>query len=125
MLQALNGVQKLEGILLIEVRNKSILDYRISLKTDMRVEIFILVESEVFNKSKIESHLSLNDNRFNEIELNVITVREKSTTRSISMFSLTNTQVQILKLTWDLFGDLIRYLVRKSTSLHLKVLVML
>ena len=78
MLQAFKQISILEKKLKNQVQAQKILDYRISLKTDMRLEVYLLLQNIEFDlfsyKESILSH-ALN---FREIDITPITEREKN-----------------------------------------------
>ncbi len=78
MLQAFKQIQILENRLVKQVNDNIIKDYRISLKTDMRVELYILTSNESIDLSLFKKNNLNGELRFNDIEVITVTQREKN-----------------------------------------------
>jgi len=73
MLQAFKQIHNIANRLEIQINNNNIKDFRISLKADMRVEIFIRVDNNSKTKSEIRKYIITEQLRFSEIEINIVT----------------------------------------------------
>ena len=78
MLQAFKQISILEKKLKSQVQTQTIQDYRISLKTDMRLEVYILLPNIEFDLISYRESLLSNGLNFREMDIIPITEREKN-----------------------------------------------
>jgi hypothetical protein len=78
MLQAFKQISILEKKLKSQINTQIIQDYRISLKTDMRLEVYILLQNIAFDAISYKESLLSNGLNFREMDVIPITEREKN-----------------------------------------------